>query len=257
MDFVASSDGARIAYEVAGQGPPVLFQHGFSLSSEDFRDAGYVAALQDDYQVILMDVRGHGQSDKPHDPAAYVIPQQVADVVAVLDALGLAQAHYWGYSMGAGNGFGLGLLAPERIASFILGGNDPTDDGVEAADVFIPLLSQGMEPWVVGVMEQGGGHRLAEPLRTRALANDPAALIALCRAWRLDPDLLPALTRMTMPCLLYAGDQDEPTHSRLQQVATQLPQAEFVSLPGLDHLGAVRDPEPILPYARAFLARVR
>jgi pimeloyl-ACP methyl ester carboxylesterase len=204
-----------------------------------------------------MDVRGHGQSDKPHDPAAYVIPQQVADVVAVLDQLGLAQVHYWGYSMGAGNGFGVGLFAPERIASFILGGNDPTDAGVEAADVFIPLLSQGMEPWIVAVMEQGGGQRLAEPLRTRVLANDPEALIALARAWRLDPDLTPALARMTMPCLLYAGDQDEPIHSRCIQAVKQLPEAEFVSLPGLDHLGAAFDAEPILPYARAFLARVR
>jgi pimeloyl-ACP methyl ester carboxylesterase len=214
MDFVASSDGARIAYEVAGQGPPVRFQHGFSASSADFREAGYVAALQDEHQVILMDPRGHGQIDKPHDPAAYAMTQQVTDVVAVLDALGIAQAHYWGYSMGAGTGFGLGLFAPERIASFILGGGNPFVR-VKTADANIALFSQGIESWVVGVVEQGGRRRLAEPLRARALANDPEALIALSRAWREDPDLTLGLPRMTMPCLLYAGDQDGPAHAPL------------------------------------------
>jgi pimeloyl-ACP methyl ester carboxylesterase len=253
MDFVVSSDGVRIAYEVAGQGPPVLFQHGFSLSSEDAREAGY-AALQDDYQVILMDPRGHGQSGKPHDPAAYVMTQQVADVIAVLDALGIAQAHYWGYSMGVGTGFGLGLFAPERIASFILGDGDPFVRA-QTADSNVTLLSQGIEAWVVGMVEQNWG-RLAEPRRTRMLANDPEALSALSRAWQLDPDLWPALARMTMPCLLYACDQGGTAYARAQQVIEQLPRAEFVLLPGLSHLDAAFDAEPILLYARAFLARV-
>jgi pimeloyl-ACP methyl ester carboxylesterase len=62
---------------------------------------GYVEALRPDYQLILVDARGHGASDKPHEPAAYALSLRVSDIVAVLDALHLSTAHFWGYSMGA------------------------------------------------------------------------------------------------------------------------------------------------------------
>jgi pimeloyl-ACP methyl ester carboxylesterase len=62
---------------------------------------GYVDALKDDYQLILVDMRGHGQSDKPADPAAYAAETQVGDIVTILDELGIDKAHFYGYSLGA------------------------------------------------------------------------------------------------------------------------------------------------------------
>ena len=100
MPFV-NNQGIRIHYEVEGEGSPLVLQHGLTESLEMWRDTGYVDPLKKDTQLILIDARGHGASDKPHDPDAYRMRLLVSDVVRVLDDLGLEKAHYWGYSMGA------------------------------------------------------------------------------------------------------------------------------------------------------------
>lgn len=108
----AENQGVRIHYRVEGAGPPLLLQHGFAGSLEAWREFGYVAALRHDYQCILLDARGHGSSDKPHNPSAYDLPSRVGDIVAVLDALRLPKAHFFGYSMGGWIGFGLAWSSP-------------------------------------------------------------------------------------------------------------------------------------------------
>ncbi len=96
----ARNQGVRIYYEVEGDGPPLVLQHGSACSHLEWREMGYSDVLRQDYQLILIDARGHGASGKPHEPAAYALPRRVADVLAVLDALTLRHAHYFGYSLG-------------------------------------------------------------------------------------------------------------------------------------------------------------
>jgi pimeloyl-ACP methyl ester carboxylesterase len=91
----------------------------------DWYEAGYVEALRPDYRLILIDARGHGSSDKPHDPDAYVLNRRAADVVAVLDALDIAKALFWGYSMGGWIGFGIAKYAAERVHALVIGGQHP------------------------------------------------------------------------------------------------------------------------------------
>lgn len=76
----ANNAGVRIHYEVEGAGPPLVLQTGLSGRIENWRSLGYVSALRDDYRLILIDARGHGQSDKPHDEASYAFDRVVADV---------------------------------------------------------------------------------------------------------------------------------------------------------------------------------
>src|SRR5215831_15923638 len=121
----ANNQGVRIHFNVEGEGPPLVLQHGFASSLQSWYIPGYVEALKSDYQLILVDARGHGGSDKPHDPAAYAVSLRAGDVVAVLDTLHLDKAHYWGYSMGAWIGYGIAKFALERVQTFILGGMHP------------------------------------------------------------------------------------------------------------------------------------
>ena len=76
--------GVRLHYQVEGEGPPLVLQHGFTDSLQTWYELGYVEALQRDYRLILVDARGHGHSDKPHDPDAYAMAVIVGDIVAVL-----------------------------------------------------------------------------------------------------------------------------------------------------------------------------
>src|SRR5215216_5969719 len=110
----AHNHGIRLHYQAEGAGPTLVLQHGFSDSLESWYEMGYVTPLQQDYRLILIDARGHGASEKPHDPAAYTIQQQAADVVAVLDVLAIPIAHFFGYSMGGRIGFALAKYVPTR-----------------------------------------------------------------------------------------------------------------------------------------------
>ena len=119
MPYV-SNQGVRIHYQVEGDGPPLVLQHGITWNLRFWYYRGYVDALKGDYRLILIDARGHGASDKPHDPTAYNREAKVSDICAVLDALDIARSHFWGYSMGCSIGMALGLLRPDRFHSLTL-----------------------------------------------------------------------------------------------------------------------------------------
>src|SRR5579859_4440923 len=110
-----NDSGIRIHYQVEGNGPALVLQHGFGDNLESWYELGYVDGLRRHYRLILLDARGHGGSDKPNDPNAYALHQRVGDVAAVLDALGVRHASFWGYSMGGWIGFGIAKYAPERF----------------------------------------------------------------------------------------------------------------------------------------------
>ena len=67
----ATNDGTRIHYRVEGSGSPLILQHGFFWSLDGWQKWGYVDALKSQFQLVLVDARGHGASDKPHEAAAY------------------------------------------------------------------------------------------------------------------------------------------------------------------------------------------
>ena len=91
-------DGVRIYYEVHGSGPPLLLTHGYSSTSGMWQ--GQIAALSKHHKLVLWDMRGHGQSGYPEDTAAYSEALTVADMAALLDAVGAETAIVGGLSLG-------------------------------------------------------------------------------------------------------------------------------------------------------------
>ena len=84
-----SNDGIAIHYRIEGSGSHLVLQHGFTDSSESWYELGYVDALKTKYRLILPDTRGHGRSDKSHDPKAYTPANFAADIAAILDDAGI------------------------------------------------------------------------------------------------------------------------------------------------------------------------
>jgi pimeloyl-ACP methyl ester carboxylesterase len=258
MPFI-SHQGLRIRYEVEGKGPPLVLHHGFSSNLEVWLAAGYARALKPHYQLILIDARGHGASDKPHDSSAYRVEQFASDVVAILDELGISKAHYWGYSMGAVIGFEIARDAPSRCRSLTLGGHTPYGPRTEAEQQFVELfvhhvtvaLEQGMEAYI-GFLEQVSGP-IPPVARKRLLENDPRALSAMTRAFHEWPGIGDILAEIKIPCLIYAGEAD-PLYAGAKEGAAHIPTARFISLPGLDHFGALFASDLILPQVKKFLA---
>jgi pimeloyl-ACP methyl ester carboxylesterase len=247
----ANNQGIRIHYQTEGKGQPLVLQHWSFSSLDDWYDCGYVAALKDDYRLVLLDARGFGGSDKPHDPKAYGLDRRVGDIVAVLDDLGIAQTHYFGYSMGGWIGFGAAHYAPDRFRSLIIGGQHPyaqkLDDGRA-------LLSTGIEHGAeafIDLWEQKEG-ALPPGLRNRFRTFDFQAL------WTLAQDrasLEVVLPTMKMPCLLIVGGADDIC-GLVQKCAPQIPKGKLIILPGLDHGQCIERSDLLAPHIKAFLQTV-
>src|SRR5258708_36291477 len=114
-DLFFDSNGVKIHYNVFGKGEPVLLIHGFTVNiQKQWGAPGIIKELSKDYQVIALDNRGHGLSDKPHGPEKYG-KEMAEDAIRLLDHLKIKKAHVVGYSMGAMITNYLVVSHPDRI----------------------------------------------------------------------------------------------------------------------------------------------
>lgn len=226
-DRFFNSKGVQIRYQVWGQGPPVVLIHGFGESLESWQRGGVVRALSPHFQVIAMDVRGHGRSGKPHDQKSYgaELPE---DVVRLLGHLGTTKAHIVGYSMGALVALDFAALHQDHAFSVVLGGagwNPPEtlNDFRQQAEAF----EQGKVPARDG--------------------DDPKALAAMLRGLRVLSEEDVRRIRVPMAALIGANDRFMPNVQRLLRV---LPSTQLTVIPEVDHATAPGHPK----FAEAILA---
>ena len=119
-DLFFDSAGVRIHYTVEGKGEPVVLIHGFGANiAVNWGQPGIIQGLAGSYRVIALDTRGHGQSEKPHDPGAYG-GQMAQDVIRLMDHLDIQQAHVVGYSMGGMMVVSLLGSHPERLRTAVV-----------------------------------------------------------------------------------------------------------------------------------------
>ncbi|QWT24653.1 alpha/beta hydrolase [Subtercola sp. PAMC28395] len=252
-------DNVRVAYTEVGEGSPLVMVHGSGLSRAMWRGLGYVKALRDDYRLILVDLRGHGLSDKPHRPDDYRMELVVADLLAVLDAAGVTSAHYFGYSFGARAGFTLAATHPERLLSFVSAAGSYRAPGRSVGKLFFEgyddaLGVGGMRAFIDGWEERRG--MPVDPATTAAfLANDPVAIRSYFQRVELEPGVdEQALYSIETPTLLLAGTDDRRAFSDSERAAELMPQARFVPLPGRDHASTLRPAAGVIEVVREFLA---
>jgi pimeloyl-ACP methyl ester carboxylesterase len=252
----ATNDGLRIHYEVTGSGDPLALYHGLTGSGERWRDTGYIASLADDYRLILIDARGHGKSDKPHEEEAYGRRRQAADVVAVLNDLEIGMTPFWGHSMGGDVALTLGCHHPDRVSALVVTGYSPfAAAGEEAAEMatWATDLEGGMEGFVSGYERRHGS--LPDDARARWLANDGPALAACVAAMIAESDgsQVADLPEIETPVMLLVGTE-EPFAEQARAAAQLLPHGAYIPLQGLDHVQTFLRSDLVVPHVREFLA---
>jgi pimeloyl-ACP methyl ester carboxylesterase len=234
---VPSRDGVRIAYESVGEGRPIVLIHGFASSrDQNWRATGWIDRLtRAGLRVVSFDCRGHGKSDKPHDPASYG-EHMIDDIVAVMEAAEAQTADVMGYSMGSIMTIRLLMLYPERVRRAVLGGL--------GANYF--RESNAWRAMVAAAMEADDAETLADPVarRFRKFAGqrgkDRLALAACMRSPR--HIYVPAdLKQSKRPVLVVCGADDDLTGSP-GPLAEAFADGRAVTLPGKDHMSAVGDP---------------
>jgi len=229
-------DEVEIAFLDEGEGEPIVLVHGFASTKEvNWIFPGWVTTLtRAGRRVIALDNRGHGESTKLYDPAAYHSSLMAEDVRALLDHLGLGRADVMGYSMGARITAFLALAHPERVRSAVLGGlGIRLVDGVGLPDI----VAQALEaPTLADVSDPVGYMFRAFAEQTR---SDLRALAACMRGSRQTLSRS-EVGRIAVPVLVAVGSKD-PIAGSPEQLAALIPGAQALSIPGRDHMLAVGD----------------
>lgn len=248
-------DGCRVYFEDdGGEARPLLILNGLGDPIAASRKWGVARTLAADHRLVFVDQRGHGMSDKPHDPAAYSTSVRVADVVAVLDELGIERAHVLGISWGARLAFGIGEHAADRVLSLIMGGQSPYAMRRDSPGVRMITDAFGRGGSMSDFVEALGGFGdLDDETRALTLDNDFHALAA---AWRMameEGDVARNLADWQLPCLIYAGTQDLDFFEDAKRAASEIPGAQFVALEGMTHLQAHENTDAVLPHIQRVL----
>ena len=237
MPEFSSSGGVSIAYEVAGQGKPMLLVHGFAATAEDnWRRTGWVQALtRARRQAVTFDLRGHGGSGKLYDPADYTTDKMAGDALALLDHLGIERASLMGYSMGAGIAMHLAAHHGERFGIVILG-------GVGAKSLEPGSAIGGVAEALEAESAEGISDPLARGFRLYAegLGQDLRALAACARAPRL-ADRGASLGLIRNEAMVIAGARDDLAGDP-GPLAARMADARAEIIPGTDHMFALANP---------------
>ena len=218
-------------------GDPIVLVHGFASSRNmNWRTPGWFDTLtRAGRQVIAPDMRGHGESSKPHLREAYDEGEMAGDVVRLLDHLGLLQADVMGYSMGGFIVMRLLRDHPGRIRRAVVAGvgNNYYGRGPIDTDAIAAGLREPDAAHVTGAVQRMF-RSFAEQGR-----NDLEAL-ALCMT-RDRVSVQPAeLQGLTVPVLIVVGDKDTITGPP-PLLAQAIPGGRVVIIPGRDHMTTVGD----------------
>jgi pimeloyl-ACP methyl ester carboxylesterase len=252
-DDVFDSNGVKIRYVTAGKGEPIVLLHGW------MSDVGMWGRLDTnptakEYQLIAFDLRGHGKSDKPHEPDQYG-PEMAEDVVRLLDHLKLPKAHLVGYSMGAIVAGKVAATHPDRVLSVVYGGQAPILTPKVKADAreieaFAKAVEEGkgLGSYLLEVMPGDKAKMTEEEANTLAKVlygnKDVKAFAAAGRGIKHLDVTADQLKKCTAPILFIHGSKEaEATRARAAAIIKLLGRGEIKVIDGADHTTTLSKPE--------------
>jgi len=231
------SNGIEIAYEIHGEGSPIVLIHGFaSNGAVNWLDTGWIKTLNEaGYSCVTIDNRGHGNSQKLYDKALYGARVMAQDVAGLIRHLGLGAIPLMGYSMGARIATFVALTHPQAVSALIIGGLgiNMVRGFSNSDDIIAGLLAPSLEE----VRDPAGRQfrRFAEHTK-----SDLEALAA-CMGSSREPVRPGDLARIKVPTLIAVGSEDE-IGGKPEPLAALFPAGEALNIPDRDHMRATGDP---------------
>ncbi|HZO82893.1 MAG TPA: alpha/beta hydrolase [Candidatus Binataceae bacterium] len=235
------SDGIRIHYLDEGRGAPVVMVHGFGLSAlENWTRTGMVERLARRARVLALDVRGHGESDKPHDPALYGLGIVSGDIVRLLGHLGIERTRIVGYSMGSRIALEMlmrhqGCLSAAVLGGFGVGGQIRVPGQRNRIAAALLEEDPAMIEDVMARRFRRGAERNGKDLR--ALAAYISAEETTDAEASVD---FAALARLRIPVMVATGDRDAIAGDP-RPLAGWFPDARIELIEGGDHVSVPAD----------------
>ncbi len=229
--------------------------HPAGVASSIWWDAGYVDALRETRRLVMVDSLGYGLSSRPHEPETYAFEKQVVDIVAVLDALGMARADVFGYSMGGALAIALAIMSPESVRRLVVGGAAPP--GMQPPipkDYVRPVpLDRGPHVYAEAAIERrrSVGVVLSERSK-RDLRNVDLEAVATRREAARASDLSGRLSEIRAPTMVVMGSED-PYADAAKRAAELIPDCAHKVIQGRSHIGAFADKDAMVREVGRFL----
>ena len=243
-------DGVDIYYEVHGSGPPLLLTHGYSSTSQMWQ--GQIAALSRHHKLVLWDMRGHGRSDYPDHPSAYSEALTVADMAAVLDAVGADSAIVGGLSLGGYMSLAFYRAHPERVRALLIIDTGPGFKKDEARDAW---NKRALETGDRFEREGLGALKSASRERSEASHRDASGLARAARGMltQRDARVIELLPNIRVPALVVVGADDAPLLAASDYMAAKIPGAAKVVIPAAGHAVNIDQPQAFIDAVLPFL----
>lgn len=241
-----------ISYHLTGAGLPVLLSHGYGATSAMF-DAN-LSALTTRHRVVTWDLRGHGDSQSPADPACYSASNALADMAALLDEAGIDRAVLGGHSLGGYLSLDFALAFPDRVAGLILIGTGPGFRNNEAREGWnrragataARLAGQGVTALGSSNELHTGGHQDVEGL----------ILAAKGTLTQHDGHVLEGLPSIAVPALVMVGADDTHFLAAADYMTAKIPAASKVVIAGAGHAPNIDRPDEFNSVVTPFLDEI-
>jgi pimeloyl-ACP methyl ester carboxylesterase len=233
--YFQGRDGTRLAYREMGEGRPVVLIHGFfSTATVNWVRYGHAAQIAEcGYRVVMPDLRGHGDSAKPHDADAYPPDVLADDGFALLEHLGLTDYDLGGYSLGGRTTVRMLARGAKPGRAIVAGaGWEGVVNTAGRGTYFRNLLTN------LGTFPRGSAEWMAEAF-LKTVGGDPVALLHVLDTFVDTPREV--LAKIDTPTLVLMGSDDHDTGSG-QELAAALPRSRYAEIPG-NHMTAVTKPD--------------
>ena len=253
------ANGISLYYEINGEGQPLLFIHGLGSSTRDWEYQ--VPEFSKSYKVITLDLRGHGQSDKPAGP--YSMSMFAADTIGLLRGLGIDRAHVVGLSLGGGVAFQLAVDAPQMLKTLTIVNSTP--------ELLVRSFKDQLMVWQrIAIVKLLGMRKMGEVLSkrlfikpeqdalrqvfvTRWAENDQRAYLNAMGAlvgWSVAAQI----GLIHCPTLVISADQDYTPVSVKEEYVARMPNAQLVVIPDSRHAMPIEHPQEFNRALQKFLA---
>ena len=248
-------DGVNLYYQVHGDtGPVILLTHGYSATSQMW--AGQVEMLARDHRLVVWDMRGHGQSDSPDDPALYSETATVDDMSALLDLVGVTSAVVGGLSLGGYMSLAFNRAHPDRVDALLIIDTGPgykNDEARAGWNKTSLRTAERYEPEGLGLLTGGS----AERRTAKHTSAQGLALAARGMLTQRDAGVITSLPDIKVPAIVIVGSEDTPFLAASDYMAAKIPGARKVVIEGAGHAANIDKPEAFNAAVSAFLATLK
>ncbi len=243
-------DGVKIHYEVHGKGPTILLSHGYSSTSRMWD--GQVAALKDRYQVVVWDMRGHGDSDYPKDPSHYSEALTVGDMAALLDAVGAKKAIVAGLSLGGYMSLAFHATHPERVEALMLFDTGPGFKKDEARAKWNETAHQRaarLDAEGLAALNSSDEVKIVRHRDASGLAGAARGMLA-----QQNDRVIQSLDKVAVPTLVLVGANDTGFLAATDYMAAKIKGSTKAVIPDAGHAANLHQPALFNQAVEAFLA---